>query len=99
MILEDPNKGMGGIRFDGYYICDYPIDKVLFISDTLVCKKNGTCAKKMTPVAKKMTPVAKKMSPVAKKCHPLKKSNSNNIKLYGFYLNMIHFILNFIINI
>lgn len=36
MILEDPNKGMGGIRFDGYYICDYPIDKVLFISDSVL---------------------------------------------------------------
>ena len=41
-------------------------------------KKNGTCAKKITPVAK-MT--------------PLEKSNSHNIKLYDFYLNMIYFIL------
>ena len=49
----------------------------------------------MTPVAKKKTPVAKKCHPLQKKCHPLKKSNSNNIKLYDFYLNMIHFILNF----
>ena len=53
------------------------------------------CAKKMAPVQKKMTPAAKKMSPVAKKCHPLKKSNSHKIKLYDFYLNMIHSILNF----
>ena len=29
-----------------------------FRNGTLVCKKNGTCAKKKTPVAKKMTPVA-----------------------------------------
>ena len=36
MILEDPNKGMGGIKFDGYYISDYPIDKVLFISDSVL---------------------------------------------------------------
>ena len=43
------------------------------LNDTLVCKKNGTCAKKMTPVAKKMTPVAKKMSPVAKKMTPPQK--------------------------
>ena len=34
-----------------------------------------------------------------KKMSPLKKSNSHKIKLYDFYLNMIHFILNFIINI
>jgi WD40 repeat protein len=26
LILENPDKGMSGIRFDGYYICDYPID-------------------------------------------------------------------------
>ena len=31
---------------------------------------------------------------VYKKMSPLKKSNSHNIKLYDFYLNMIHFILN-----
>ena len=43
------------------------------------CKKNGTCAKKMSPVAKKKT--------------PLRKSNSHNIKLYDFYLNIIYFIL------
>ena len=41
------------------------------------------------------------MIPVSKKCHPLQKNvtpqknNSHNIKLYDFYLNMIHFILNF----
>ena len=35
--------------------------------NTLVCKKNGTCAKKKTPFAKKMSPVA------TKNCHPLKK--------------------------
>ena len=49
----------------------------------------------MAPVKnslQKITPVAKKMSPVAKKMSPLKISNSHNIKLYDFYLNMIHFI-------
>ena len=36
MILEDPDQGMSGIRFDGYYICDYPIDAVFFISDSIL---------------------------------------------------------------
>lgn len=36
LILENPDKGMSGIRFDGYYICDYPIDWVYFISDSIV---------------------------------------------------------------
>lgn len=36
MILEDPDQGMGGIKFDGYYICDYPIDWVYFISDSIL---------------------------------------------------------------
>ena len=57
----------------------------------------------MASVQQQKTPVAKKMTPVAKKSHPLlqqknvtpKKSNSHNIKLYDFYLNMIHFILIF----
>ena len=57
------------------------------------CAKKWHLCKKMTPVAKKMTPVAKKMSPVAKKMTPLRKSNSHNIKLYDFYLNIIYLIL------
>lgn len=36
MILENPDKGMSGIKFDGYYICDYPIDCVYFISDSIL---------------------------------------------------------------
>lgn len=35
-IVEDPNKGMGGIKMDGYYLSDYPIDKVLFISESVI---------------------------------------------------------------
>ena len=42
----------------------------------------------MAPV-QKMTPVATKKNVTPQK------SNSHNIKLYDFYLNMIHFILNF----
>ena len=34
MILEDPDKG--GVKFDGYYIWDYPIDCVYFISDSIL---------------------------------------------------------------
>ena len=51
--------------------------------------------KKCHPLQKKWHLLQKKMSPVAVKMSPLKKSNSHNIKLYDFYLNMIHFILNF----
>ena len=47
----------------------------------------------MTPVAKKMTPVAQKKCHLLKKMTPLRNSNSDNIKLYDFYLNMIYFIL------
>ena len=36
MILEDPDQGMSGIKFDGYYICDYPIDAIFFISDSIL---------------------------------------------------------------
>ena len=36
MILEDPDQGMGGVKFDGYYICDYPIDAIYFISDSIL---------------------------------------------------------------
>ena len=60
------------------------------------------CAKKMAPVQKKWHPLQKKWHLLQKKCHPLqkkwhplKKSNSHNIKLYDFNLNMIHFILIF----
>lgn len=35
-ILENPNKGMSSIKFDGYYISDYPIDTVKFISDSVI---------------------------------------------------------------
>ena len=49
----------------------------------------------MTPVAKKRHLLQKKMSPVAKKIVTPQKNKSHNIKLYDFYLNMIHFILNF----
>ena len=38
---------------------------------------------------------AKKKTPVAKKMSLPQKSNSHNIKLYDFNLNMIHFILIF----
>ena len=65
----------------------------IFSFYTLVCKKNGTCVKKRHPLQKKMTPVAKKCHPLQKKWHPLRKSNSHNIKLYDFYLNIIYFIL------
>ena len=53
------------------------------------------CAKKMAPVQKKWHLLQKKCHLLQKKCHPFKKSNSHNIKLYDFYLNIIHFILKF----
>ena len=42
-----------------------------------------------------MTPVAKKNVTRCKINVTPQKSNSHNIKLYDFYLNMIHFILIF----
>jgi len=36
MILENPDKGTSGIKGDGYYISDYPIDSVYFISDSIL---------------------------------------------------------------
>jgi hypothetical protein len=35
-ILENPDKGMSGIRSDGYYICDNVIDWIHFVSDSIV---------------------------------------------------------------
>ena len=35
-VLEDPNKGMSGFKMDGYYISDYSIDKVWFISESVI---------------------------------------------------------------
>ena len=48
----------------------------------------------MAPVQKKVT-CCKKMIPVAKKCHP-QKSYLHNIKLYDFYLKIIHLSLIFL---
>ena len=70
--------------------------KISIDTYTLVCKKNGTCAKKWHPLQKKDTCCKKKCHPLQKKCHPLIKSNSHNIKLYDFYWNMIYFIFNFL---
>lgn len=36
LILKDPNQGMSGVRLDGYYISDYPIDKVVFVADSVL---------------------------------------------------------------
>ena len=66
----------------------------IVISITLVCKKMAPVQKNDTR-CKKMTPVAKKNVTRCKKNVTPQKSNSHNIKLYDFYLNMIHFILNF----
>lgn len=35
-ILENPDKGMSGIRSDGYYVSDSVIDCVYFVSDSIV---------------------------------------------------------------
>lgn len=35
-ILEDPTQNSSVISFDGYYICDYPIDRVQFVSDSVI---------------------------------------------------------------
>ena len=35
-ILVDPYKGISGIKHDGYYVCDSPIDSVKFISDSVL---------------------------------------------------------------
>ena len=51
-------------------------------------QKNGTCAKKNDTRCKKNVTRCKKMS-------PLQKSYLHNIKLYDFYLKIIHIIFNF----
>ena len=77
-------------------INEHYILKLLLSSDTLVCKKKWhLCKKNDTRCKKKWHLLQKKCHPLQKKCHPLKKSNSHNIKLYDFNLNMIHFILIF----
>lgn len=35
-IVEDPERGLDGVTMDGYYISDYPIDKVMFVSDSVL---------------------------------------------------------------
>ena len=42
-----------------------------------------------------MAPVQKKTPVATTKNVTSQKNNSHNIKLYDYYLNMIHFILNF----
>jgi len=35
-VISKPYDGESGIYFDGYYISDYPIDSVHFLSDSLI---------------------------------------------------------------
>ena len=36
IVLEDPYKGLSGIKFDGFYLSDAPIDSVKFLSDSII---------------------------------------------------------------